>query len=177
MGRILQADAYVKWYRSAEYYARPVKGSWEGEGGGALINQGIHQVDLLLYLVGVVAEIAACWQLGEAHAIKAEASVSALLKYRSGATGVLQVSTSAWSGYLERLEIHGPRGTAIVTGDQLTAWDVQDDFSEAPPLAEPPRSGASDPMAVSLVPFERQMLDFAHACRTMTPPRCSAADG
>src|ERR1700758_188302 len=52
LGRILQADAYVKWFRSAEYYSRPVKGSWAGEGGGALINQGIHQVDLLLYLVG-----------------------------------------------------------------------------------------------------------------------------
>ncbi len=176
LGRILQADAYVKWYRSAEYYARPMKGSWEGEGGGALINQGIHQVDLLLYLIGPVAEVAACWQLGAVHAIEAEDSVSALLKYSSGATGVLQASTSTWPGYPERLEIHGTHGTAIVTGDQLTAWDVQDDFGEAPPLAEPAESGASDPMAVSLVPFERQMLDFAHACRTGTPPLCSAAD-
>ena len=52
LGKILQADAYVKWFRSAEYYSRPIKGSWATEGGGALINQAIHQVDVLLWLVG-----------------------------------------------------------------------------------------------------------------------------
>jgi predicted dehydrogenase len=177
LGRILQADAYVKWYRSAEYYARPVKGSWAGEGGGALINQGIHQVDLLLYLAGPVTEVAACWQLGAVHAIESEDSVSALLKYSSGATGVLQASTAIWPGYPERIEIHGTKGTAVVTGDQLTAWDVRDDTGEAPPLTEAAKSGASDPMAVSVVPFERQMLDFAQACRTGRPPLCSAQEG
>jgi predicted dehydrogenase len=177
LGRILQADAYVKWYRSAEYYSRPVKGSWAGEGGGALINQGIHQADILLHLIGPVAEVAAQWQLGAVHAIESEDSVSALLKYSSGATGVLQASTAIWPGYPERIEIHGTRGTAIITGDQLTAWDVQNDSGEAPPLAQRAQSGASDPMAVSVVPFERQMLDFATACRTGQPPLCSAEDG
>jgi predicted dehydrogenase len=57
LGRILQADAYVKWHRSAEYYSRPIKGSWEVEGGGALINQAIHQIDLLLYLIGPVVRV------------------------------------------------------------------------------------------------------------------------
>jgi predicted dehydrogenase len=56
LGRIVQADAYVKWYRSPACYSSPVKGSWAGEGGGALINQAIHQVDLLLYLVGDMDE-------------------------------------------------------------------------------------------------------------------------
>lgn len=177
LGRILQADAYVKWYRSAEYYARPVKGSWAGEGGGALINQGIHEADLLLYLAGPVEEVAAYWQLGSVHAIESEDSVSALLRYASGATGVLQASTAIWPGYPERLEIHGTMGTAIITGDQLTTWDVQDDIGDAPPLALNAASGASDPMAVSLVPFERQMIDFAEACRVGRPPLCSGKDG
>jgi predicted dehydrogenase len=177
LGRILQADAYVKWYRSAEYYARPIKGSWAGEGGGALINQGIHQVDLLLYLAGPVAEVAACWQLGALHMIESEDSVSAVLKYASGATGVLQASTAIQPGYPERLEIHGTEGTAIVTGDQLTTWDVQNDTGEAPPLAKEAKSGACDPMAVSIVPFERQMLDFARACLNGVPPLCSAEEG
>ena len=57
LGKILQADAYVKWYRSAEYYSRPIKGSWAVEGGGALINQAIHQVDLLLWLAGPVRQV------------------------------------------------------------------------------------------------------------------------
>ena len=177
LGRILQADAYVKWYRSAEYYRRPVKGSWAGEGGGALMNQGIHQVDILLYLAGPVAEVAASWQLGAVHAMESEDVVSALLKYSSGATGVLQAATAVWPGYPERLEIHGTKGTAIVTGDQLTAWDVQDDAGEPPPLLAPTRSGSSDPMAIPLIPFERQMLDFGEACRSGAAPLCSAEDG
>ena len=64
LGRILQADAYIKWYRSAEYYGRPIKGSWSVEGGGALITQAIHQLDLLLHLVGPVTRVFGEWQLG-----------------------------------------------------------------------------------------------------------------
>jgi predicted dehydrogenase len=177
LGKILQADAYVKWYRSAEYYSRPVKGSWAGEGGGALINQGIHQIDLLLYLIGGVDEVFAYWQLGASHQIESEDSISALLHYRCGATGVIQASTSIWPGYPERLEIHGTKGTAIITGDKLTTWDVQDDSGHVAPITRQDVSGASDPMAISLLPFERQFLDFGEACRVGRPPSCSAMDG
>ena len=121
---ILQTDAYVKWYRLAEYYSRPVKGSWVGEGGGELINQGIHQVDLLLYLIGAVDEAFANWQLGAMHRIGSEDSISALLHYSSGVTGVIQAPTSLWPGYPESLEIHGTKGIAIITGDKLTTWDL-----------------------------------------------------
>src|SRR6202011_5714332 len=57
LGRLLQADAYVKWFRSDDYYSRPIKGSWETEGGGALMNQAIHQVDILLWLTGGISEV------------------------------------------------------------------------------------------------------------------------
>lgn len=177
LGRILEADAYGKWYRSAEYYSRPIKGSWAGEGGGALINQGIHQLDLLLYLIGAVEEVFAYWQLGGLHRIESEDSVSALLRYASGATGVVQASTSLWPGYPERLEISGTRGTAIVTGDKLTTWDGMGDSGEPAPIAQPGASGSSDPMAISVLPFERQFLDFAKACSTGRPPACSGVDG
>ena len=66
LGKILQADAYVKWFRTAAYYSRPIKGSWATEGGGALINQAIHQVDVLLWLMGGVSEVFGYWQLGGA---------------------------------------------------------------------------------------------------------------
>jgi predicted dehydrogenase len=177
LGRILQADAYVKWYRSAEYYARPVKGSWAVEGGGALISQAIHQVDLLLHLVGAVDEVFGYWQLGGLHKIESEDSVSAVLHYTSGALGVIQAATSLWPGYPERIEIHGTKGTAIVTGDQLTTWDVQDDRGEPAPLASLSQSGASEPMAISVIPFERQLLDFGEACKAGRPPACSGLDG
>ncbi len=177
LGRILEADAYVKWYRSAEYYAPKIKGSWAGEGGGALINQAIHQVDILLHLIGPVDEVIARWQLGALHKIESEDSLNALLHYSSGALGVIQAATSYWPGFAERIEIHGTKGSAIVTGDQLTAWNVQNDSGEAAPLAKLEATGASDPMAISLVTIERQLLDFGEACATGRPPACTGMDG
>ena len=177
LGRILEADAYVKWHRTDEYYARPVKGSWAGEGGGALIGQAIHQVDVLLSLVGAVDEVFGYWHLGATHKIESEDLVCAVLRYVSGATGVIQAATALWPGYPERIEVHGTKGSAIVTGDQLTAWDVRDDEGEAAPVAQQAKSGASDPMAISLAPFERQLADFSEACRTGRPAVSSGVEG
>ena len=177
LGRILEADAYVKWHRSAEYFSRPIKGTWEVEGGGALINQAIHQVDMLLYLAGPVAQVFGYWQLGAVHKIESEDVLNALLRFSSGATGVIQASTALWPGYPERIEIHGVKGTAIITGDKLTTWDVQDDAGEDAPIVSEVASGASDPMAISVLPFERQFLDFAKACETGGKPLMTAEDG
>lgn len=177
LGRILQADAYVKWYRSAEYYSRAVKGTWAVEGGGALISQAIHQVDLLLYLIGAVDEVFGFWRLGAVHKIESEDTLCALLRYSSGALGVIQATTSLWPGYPERVEIHGTKGTAIVTGDQLTAWDVLDDTGEPTPIVKQAASGASDPMAISVTPFERQFRDFGAACEEGRAPSCSGIEG
>lgn len=177
LGRILEADAYVKWYRSPEYYSRPVKGSWAGEGGGALMNQGIHQADLLLALAGPVKHVFGFRQLGALHRIESEDVVNAVLEYASGATGVLQAATAFWPGAPERIEIHGTRGTAIITGDRLTTWDVKEDEGEPPPLASHVASGASDPLAISTIPFERQFLDFGEACRTGCKPLVSGEEG
>jgi predicted dehydrogenase len=177
LGRILQADAYVKWYRSAEYYSRPIKGSWDVEGGGALINQAIHQVDVLLHLIGDVSSVYGVWQLGALHKIQSEDVITALLKFANGATGVIQASTAFWPGYSERVEIHGTKGTAIITGDRLTAWDVLDDSGEAAPLSSSVASGASDPMAISLEPFERQFHDFGEAIRDKRAPLVSGEEG
>ena len=177
LGRILEFDAYVKWCRSAEYYARSVKGTWSVEGGGALISQAIHQIDLLLHLNGPVEEVFGYWQLAALHRIEAEDVLCAVLRYESGATGVVQASTALWPGTPERLEIHGIKGTAIVMGDQLTTWNVQDDAGDPAPLAAQSASGASDPMAISLTPFERQFSDFGEACRSGRPPQSSGIEG
>lgn len=177
LGKILEADAYVKWYRAPEYYSRPVKGSWAGEGGGALMTQGIHQVDLLLALAGPVKQVFGFRQLGALHRIESEDVVNAVFEYASGATGVMQAATAFWPGMPERIEIHGTRGTAIITGDQLTAWNVQDDRGDPPTLINEAASGASDPMAISTVPFERQFLDFGEAIRTGRKPVVSGEEG
>jgi predicted dehydrogenase len=177
LGRLLQCDGYTKWYRSPEYYARPVKGSWRTEGGGALIGQAIHQVDILRWLAGPVKELFAVWQLGAAHQMESEDVVSAVVRYASGATGVIQAATAFWPGYPERIELHGTKGTAVVTGDKLTAWDVMDDAGEPAPVVRQVASGASDPMAISLESFERQFLDFGEAIRTGRKPLVSGEEG
>lgn len=177
LGTLLQCDAYVKWWRSDEYYARPVKGSWATEGGGALINQAIHQVDLLLWFAGPVRELHGMWQLGAAHTIESEDVVNAVMRYANGATGVIQAATAFWPGYSERIEVHGTKGSAIITGDQLTAWDVKDDAGEPPPLSSGVASGSSDPMAISVESFERQFLDFGDAIKNGRKPLVAGEEG
>jgi UDP-N-acetyl-2-amino-2-deoxyglucuronate dehydrogenase len=177
LGKLLQADCYVKWYRSPEYYSRPIKGSWKTEGGGALMNQAIHQVDLLRWLAGPVAELDGMWQLGALHQIESEDVVNAVVRYASGATGVFQAATAFWPGYSERTEFHGTKGTAIITGDKLTTWDVENDSGEPAPLAKDVASGASDPMAISLEPFERQFRDFGDAIEKGRKPLVSGEEG
>jgi predicted dehydrogenase len=177
LGRILEADAYVKWFRPAEYYARPVKGAWQSEGGGALINQGIHSVDLLLWMMGPARSVSAGWRLGAAHKIESEDMVNAMVRYESGALGVIQAATAFRPGAPERLEIHGTKGTAIVTGDRLTTWEVEDDSAQAPLIEHTGASGASEPMAISLAPFERQFLDFGRAIAEGRSPLVSGEEG
>jgi UDP-N-acetyl-2-amino-2-deoxyglucuronate dehydrogenase len=177
LGKLLQADCYVKWYRSAAYYSRPIKGSWQTEGGGALINQAIHQIDILRWLAGPVQEIYGAWQLGALHKIESEDVVNAVVKYANGATGVIQASTAFWPGYPERTEFHGTKGSAVITGDKLTTWDVENDAGEPAPVAKEVASGASDPMAISLEPFERQFRDFGEAIEKGRKPMVAGEEG
>jgi UDP-N-acetyl-2-amino-2-deoxyglucuronate dehydrogenase len=169
LGRLLQCDYYAKWYRSPAYYSRAVKGSWATEGGGALINQAIHGVDILRWLAGPVRDIYAVWQLGALHSIESEDVLNAVMRYASGATGVIQASTAVWPGYSER--------TAIISGDKLTHWDVENDSGDAPPIETDVASGYSDPMAISLTPFERQFRDFGNAIRNKRKPQVSGEEG
>jgi predicted dehydrogenase len=177
LGKLLQCDCYVKWYRSPAYYSRPIKGSWATEGGGALINQAIHQLDILRWLVGPVAELFGYWQLGARHKIESEDVVNAVVRYASGATGVFQASTAFWPGYTERTELHGTKGTAIISGDKLTTWDVENDSGGAAPVSRDVASGSSDPMAISVTPFERQFTDFGEAIKAMRRPLVAGEEG
>jgi len=177
LGKLLQADCYVKWYRSPEYYSRPIKGSWQTEGGGALINQAIHGVDILRWLAGPVKELFGVWQLGALHKIESEDVVNTVMKFASGATGVIQASTAFWPGYTERTEFHGTKGTAIISGDKLTTWDVENDAGDPAPVASVVASGSSDPMAISLEPFERQFRDFGDAIAKGRKPMVAGEEG
>jgi predicted dehydrogenase len=181
LGKLLEADAYVKWFRDDAYYSRPIKGSWHTEGGGALINQAIHQVDLLLYLTGPIVHVQGAWRIAAAHKMESEDMVNALLAYESGAAGVIQAATAFWPGYTERVEIHGTKGTAIISGDRLTTWDAKDDGEanelDPAPIAQNVSSGSSDPMAIAVTSFERQFLDFGDAIRCGREPLVNGEEG
>jgi len=177
LGRLLEADVYVKWYRSAEYYARSGKGSWKVEGGGALINQAIHQLDLLRWVAGPIEEVFGYWQLGALHSIESEDVLNGVVRFSSGATGVLQASTAFWPGFVERLELHGTNGSAILSGNRLISWTLKDTCDEKPPLETEGASGAADPMGISLTPFERQFQNFADAIRSGRKPLVTGEEG
>jgi UDP-N-acetyl-2-amino-2-deoxyglucuronate dehydrogenase len=178
LGRLVQADGYAKWHRPQSYYDRSGKGTWEVEGGGALINQGIHTVDVLMYLAGRARSISANWQLATAHDMEAEDVVNALLTFDGGATGVIQASTAFWPGYPERIELHGTKGSALIEGDRLIRWDVLGDSGDDAPLeAAEEGSGASDPMAIPIENLKRNFVDFGQAVASGSAPLIDGKEG
>ncbi|RPJ57483.1 MAG: gfo/Idh/MocA family oxidoreductase [Acidobacteria bacterium] len=177
LGKILQADAYVKWYRTPAYYAVPGKGTWEVEGGGALINQTIHQIDLLRWIIGPVRHLTCEWQLGCLHAIPSEDVAAALLRYDNEATGVIQASTAFFPGFPDRIEIHGTKGSVTTEGDFLKQWDVP---GCPPPPSEAFQSGtlgSSKPMDIPVEPFCRQLRDVMGAISSGKPPLVTGQEG
>ncbi|MFI4873904.1 MAG: Gfo/Idh/MocA family protein [Blastopirellula sp. JB062] len=107
-GTLTMGDAYVKWFRTQEYYDSGAwRGTWQLDGGGALMNQAIHSVDLLCWLMGDVAEISAYTSLLAHERIEVEDVASATLKFANGALGVIQASTASYPGFLKRIEIRG----------------------------------------------------------------------
>ena len=117
LGRILLVEASVKWYRPPEYYANS---KWRGttslDGGGALMNQGIHTVDLLLYLLGEINRVQAVTKTA-LHKIESEDTCVATLEFANGAVGVLQATTAAFPGYARKVEITGSEGTICLEQD------------------------------------------------------------
>ncbi len=120
LGKLVLCDLYMKYYRSADYY----KGSWKGtkamDGGGALMNQGIHGIDMLLTLVGMPKRIKS--MTGTlVHDIEVEDTALALLEFENGALGVVEATTSVTPGQSRRIEIHGTRGTMTIVENAVTS--------------------------------------------------------
>jgi predicted dehydrogenase len=119
LGRIILADAHVKWFRKQHYYdVAPWRGTWAGDGGGCLMNQGIHTVDLLQWLTGGVESVYAHTATA-GHTIETEDIAVAALKFSCGAIGTFTASTTAFPGSPARLDIYGTEGSAVIEGDRL----------------------------------------------------------
>jgi predicted dehydrogenase len=177
LGRLLLASARVKWHRPPEYYSESRwRGSLALDGGAALINQGIHTVDLLLWLLGEVASVRALTTTS-VHAIEGEDIALALLEFRSGAVATLEATTAAWPGYPRRVEITGTEGTVTVEGDSVVAADLRAPQPELILASEAAASGASSPKLASAMDHRRVLEDFARAIRDDTAPVCDGRDG
>ncbi len=130
LGRLVLGDVNVKWYRSQSYYdGAGWRGTWALDGGGALMNQGVHHVDLLRWCMGPVAEVRAMCAT-ESHEIEVEDVALALLRFESGAVGSLVVTTAAYPGFRARLELHGTDGTAVVEDGELVVRELRAEHSE-----------------------------------------------
>ena len=124
LGRMLAGDASVKWYRTQEYYdSGDWRGTWELDGGGCLMNQGVHTVDMIQWIMGGVRAVRAVVKTA-AHDIEVEDQANVLVEYRNGALGVIQGSTAYYPGFAERLEVHGEHGSVVIEGDRTKVWRV-----------------------------------------------------
>jgi UDP-N-acetyl-2-amino-2-deoxyglucuronate dehydrogenase len=142
LGRITSGVASIAWWRSQDYYdSGDWRGSWALDGGGALMNQGIHTVDLLLWMLGEPVEVHA-WTACLAHQrIEVEDTTVATVRFASGALGVIHSTTAAYPGLTARVQVHGDRGSAVIDGDRLTYFHGADFHAAAGP-ADPPDYGA-----------------------------------
>ena len=183
-GRVTMGDAYVKWYRTQAYYdSGQWRGTWKLDGGGALMNQAIHTVDLLQWLMGPVVEIHAQTATLAHERIEVEDVAVATLRFASGALGVIEATTAAYPGYLKRIEIHGSAGSAIIEEEDIKAWDFAKSLaSDKAILAgmEQQKSGgggASDPSAIGHHGHAMQFKDFVQAIQKDKIPAVDGHEG
>jgi predicted dehydrogenase len=178
LGSPVLASAYVKWHRTAQYYASAAwRGTLELDGGGALINQAIHTVDLLQWILGPVAEVQAYSGRLLHPQIEGEDTLAATLRFRNNALGVIEAATSVYPGFKRRLEITGTEGTAVLEGDNITIWALKDGSpNPAPPTGEV-SDGSSNAMAIDSEGHRRVMEDFAQAIRQGRKPAVDGEEG
>lgn len=160
-GRIALADAYVKWYRTQEYYdSGGWRGTWRMDGGGALMNQSIHSIDLLQWLMGEVESVTA-YARTISHKIETEDTACSILKFKKGALGVIEGSTSCYPGIDARIAIHGENGMVILDEGKIKEWifkEARAEDNEAKPMDESSSSGASDPTKSLGHEFHRRQI-------------------
>jgi predicted dehydrogenase len=176
LGTPIFAAGHVRWYRPPEYYGGSRwRGTWALDGGGALMNQAIHTVDVLQWLFGPVAQVAARTAT-RLHPIKVEDTAAAVLEFESGALGIIEATTSSYPGYARRVDVSGSEGTLILEGDRLVATDLRgtEHAKTAPP--EPPPENAASATVSDSVPHQRIFEDFIRAIRTDTVPVCDARE-
>ncbi|MFA6239878.1 MAG: Gfo/Idh/MocA family oxidoreductase, partial [Candidatus Hydrogenedentales bacterium] len=184
-GKLVMGDAYIKWFRSQEYYD---SGAWRGtrklDGGGVLMNQGIHQIDLLVWFMGPVKSVVAQTALVGHTGLEVEDLACAMLTFENGAMGVIEGTTATWPGHAARVEVHGTEGSAVLEDGKLIVWKFKEERPEDEKiLAQMGQesalgSGAGDPLtSLKHEGHRRQIEDFVNAIREDRMPLIDGRDG
>ena len=172
IGKIFMGDAYIKWFRNQEYYNSGVwRATFKLDGGGALINQAIHTIDLLQWFMGDVETVYGKIGTFTHDGIEGEDTAVAVIKYKSGAIGVIEGSTSVQPAQSRRIELHGSKGTVILNdNDVRILTETSDD--NAKETIEKKSSGASSPLAgFSIEPHKNQFESIVNAInKNIAPP-------
>jgi predicted dehydrogenase len=183
-GRLTLGDTYVKWWRTQEYYdSGGWRGTWALDGGGAYMNQAIHNVDLLYWLMGDVREVCGLTATLAHERIEVEDVGTAVVRFANGALGTLEAATSVYPGLLKKTEIHGTTGSAIIEQDSIVLWEFQQPLPGDAALLQQlgkgntVSGGAADPKAISFVGHQRQFEDFIAAIETGRPPIIDGREG
>jgi predicted dehydrogenase len=177
LGDPVLVSGRVKWYRPPEYYADSRwRGTWALDGGGALMNQAVHTVDVLQWLMGPVVRVSAR-TAARVHRIEVEDTAVAVLEFESGALGTFEATTSVYPGYPRRVEVTGSNGTAIVEGDTLVSVDLRGSGDPSAAKVAPPTIASSSPVVADASAHQRILEDFLDAIQSNRDPICDARDG
>jgi len=172
LGKLVLADVHMKYYRTQEYYDSGAwRGKWATDGGGCLMNQGVHYVDIFHWLLGDVARITAkC--VTRAHTIEVEDVATAILEFQSGAIGIIESSTATYPEMPERIQISGTDGTILIEGGELTQVVLRSDTANGQKVVAP-ESTAYQPGKFHAM----QIRDFVDAIRSGRDPMVTGQDG
>lgn len=183
-GRLTLGDAYVKWFRTQEYYDSGAwRGTWALDGGGALMNQAIHSVDLLTWLMGPVESITAQTSTLAHERIEVEDVAVAALRFKNGALGVIEATTAAYPGMLKKIEIHGSTGSAVIEEEDIKSWQFAKMTARDKQIAARLETltktggGAADPAAIGHAAHAHQFRDVINAIKRGTDPAIDGVEG
>ena len=186
-GKINMADAYVKWWRTQDYYDSGAwRGTWDLDGGGALMNQSIHTIDLLLHVMGDVKSVRAETRLVAHSGIEVEDTAIAMVEFKSGALGVIQGSTACWSeeGHPAEVQITGSRGSVFMTDDKFRVWEFADTKPEDGEIrnefglgTSTAGAGAADPSAIDFAWHQKNFEDVVQALNESRAPAIDGREG
>jgi predicted dehydrogenase len=174
-GRITTASVFMPWWRPESYY----RGNWHGtkklDGGGALMNQAIHMIDILQYLMGPVESLQA-YTATLAHDIEVEDTAVSVLRFRNGALGLIHGTTASFPGQFRRLEITGTGGTVVQEENSFKVWQFADQTEADNEIAirfgkTEGGGGVSDPAAIPFEPHARNIAAFIDSVETGIPFR------